>query len=223
MKQENSKPSLAQDLLRIHRVITRGLDISITRGEVFIHEGFPDATVLKGYTDYVQSLVTVLDAHHTTEDELAFPFFKEKIPDAPYSQLALEHEEMDQILVKSREILKGLDGEKGAQMLNLLVGLLRRLSAIWHRHIGVEEIHFDEAAINRIMEPEEQGRMSGMMAKHSMDMSTQPFLTVPFILYNLVPDDRAVLAGNMPPVIITQLVPVDWKVQWTPMKPFLLE
>jgi hemerythrin-like domain-containing protein len=223
MNQENSKPSLAQDLQRIHRVITRGLEISIARGEAFIHEGFPDATIRKGYTDYVQSLVTVLDAHHTTEDEIAFPMFMEKIPDAPYSQLAQEHEEMDQILEKSREMLKRLDGEKGAQMLNLLVGLLRRLSAIWHRHIGVEEIHFDEAAINRIMEPQEQGKMSGMMAKHSMDMSTQPFLTVPFILFNLVPDDRAVLAGNMPPVITGQLVPIEWKDQWAPMKPFLLE
>jgi hemerythrin-like domain-containing protein len=223
MDHENKKPSLAQDLARIHRVITRGLDVSVKRGEVFIHEGFPDDVIKKGYTEYVQSLVTVLDAHHTTEDELAFPFFMEKIPGAPYSRLAAEHDEMDQILVKLREKLKELAGDKSAQMLNLLVALLQRLSAIWHRHIGVEEIHFDEKAINRIMVPEEQGKMSGMMAKHSMDLSPQPFLTVPFILYNLTPADRAAITANMPPVLVNQLVPIDWKEQWAPMKPFLLE
>src|ERR1035438_784458 len=157
MNQGNNKPNLARDLARIHRVITRGLDISITHGERFIQEGFPDAITLKGYTDYVQSLLTVLDAHHTTEDELAFPLFMEKIPDAPYSRLADEHHEMDQILDKARETLKGLVGEKSAQMVNVLVGQLRRLSAIWHRHIDVEEIHFDEEAINSIMAPAEQG------------------------------------------------------------------
>ena len=223
MDHESKKPSLAEDLARIHRVITRGLEVSIMHGEEFIQQGFPDAGVQKGYTDYVQSLVTVLDAHHTTEDELAFPFFMEKIPDAPYSRLAAEHDEMDQILVKSGEKLKELSGEKSAQMLTLLVSLLQRLSAIWLRHIGVEEIHFDEQAINSIMGPEEQGKMSGMMAKHSMDMSPQPFLTVPFILFNLAPADRAAMTANMPPVLVNQLVPVDWKEQWAPMKPFLLD
>ena len=31
------------------------------------------------------------------------------------------------------------------------------------------------------------------------------------------------LASRMPPEMMEQLVPVAWKDQWAPMKPFLLE
>ena len=34
--------------------------------------------------------------------------------------------------------------------------------------------------------------------------------------------DRAYMAGEMPPIISQELVPVVWKDQWAPMKPFLL-
>jgi hypothetical protein len=49
------------------------------------------------------------------------------------------------------------------------------------------------------------------------------YLVVPFMLYNLEPGPRSILASRMPSEMTEQLVPVAWKDQWAPMKPFLLE
>jgi hypothetical protein len=46
---------------------------------------------------------------------------------------------------------------------------------------------------------------------------------VPFVLYNLSPDDRAVMVAAMPPNVLTELVPIAWADDWRPMKPFLLD
>jgi hypothetical protein len=46
---------------------------------------------------------------------------------------------------------------------------------------------------------------------------------VPFILYNLSAEDRAIMAQQMPPAVSQELVPIVWKEQWAPMVPFLLD
>jgi hypothetical protein len=46
---------------------------------------------------------------------------------------------------------------------------------------------------------------------------------VPFLLYNLPPEERAIFSQGMPPVVTQELVPVVWKEKWSPMKPFLLD
>ncbi len=79
MTADQNQTGLAQDLLRIHRVITRALTVTLARGAEFMQTGFPDAGLRKGYTDYTKSLAVVLDGHHVGEDEVAFPLLKEKI------------------------------------------------------------------------------------------------------------------------------------------------
>jgi hypothetical protein len=49
------------------------------------------------------------------------------------------------------------------------------------------------------------------------------YLMMSFILYNLAPEDRAVLAQGLPETVTKQLVPIDWKDKWASMKPFLLK
>jgi hypothetical protein len=56
-----------------------------------------------------------------------------------------------------------------------------------------------------------------------MAHSGPDYLVVPFVLYNLSPEQRAILAAEMPPIVTQQLVPIAWKAQWEPMSPFLLE
>jgi hypothetical protein len=46
---------------------------------------------------------------------------------------------------------------------------------------------------------------------------------MPFVLYNLPAEERAILAQKMPPIVTQQLLPVDWKEKWAPMQPFLLD
>jgi hypothetical protein len=43
------------------------------------------------------------------------------------------------------------------------------------------------------------------------------------MLYNLEGADRAHFMAVLPPEITQQLVPVVWKDEWAPMKPFLLD
>ena len=45
---------------------------------------------------------------------------------------------------------------------------------------------------------------------------------VPFILYNLAPGERALMAAGMPAAVTQQLVPGPWKEKWAVMQPFLL-
>ena len=48
-------------------------------------------------------------------------------------------------------------------------------------------------------------------------------MVLPFILYNLSAEDRAIMAQHVPPFVTQELVPGVWKGHWAPMKPFLLD
>jgi hypothetical protein len=51
---------------------------------------------------------------------------------------------------------------------------------------------------------------------------TLSIVQLPFFYFNLEPADRARLAAKMPPPLTQQLIPVDWKDAWAPMRPFFL-
>ena len=55
---EAPKPNVGTELVRIHRVITRGLQVSIAYSQSFAAEGYPDAATQEGFATYVASLVT---------------------------------------------------------------------------------------------------------------------------------------------------------------------
>ena len=84
-----SEAYIAESFQNIHDIITRGLKVSIENVKIFSHQGFIDRNKTDGYFNYVQSLTAVLKAHHLIEDEVAFPYFREKIPHAPFTALKL--------------------------------------------------------------------------------------------------------------------------------------
>ena len=86
MTQKNDEIKLAGDFLRIHRVITRGLNVCVSKGAEYLNAGYPDPDTQQGFVLYLQTLTSVLSAHHLGEDEVAFPALKLKIPDAPYDK-----------------------------------------------------------------------------------------------------------------------------------------
>ena len=223
MPEKSSSPSFAQDLLQIHRVISRGFFISVTKGVDFVQAGFPDPGMQKGYTDYTHSLATVLDAHHRVEDEIAFPTLKEKIPAVPYERLTRHHQDICALLDPAWKAVK-LVAEKGDQAdLAELVSLLRKITNIWRPHIQAEEFYFTEEALAAAVSPEEQESLKTAMAKFSQEHATPSALALPFMLFNLEGEDRAAMAASMPAVVVEELIPKGWKAQWAPMKPFLLE
>jgi len=219
---KSSKPNLAQDLLRIHMIITRGLDVSIENTERFAAEGFASRQLRGGYRDYVTALLSFISAHHLSEDEVAFPYFEERLPEVPFDRLQEEHERIEEMLERAGEQLEGFDDEL-EPALRGLGAELREIRELWHPHISIEEEHFNVERLAEMLPVEEHLRVSAEMGKLSIEHAEPTYLVVPFALYNLPAGERGTLIRNMPPKVIDELVPVVWKEKWAPMKPFLLE
>jgi hypothetical protein len=223
MLTENVLPSLGHDLVRIHKVITRGLTIGVKKGTEFMQAGFPDLAMQQGFAIYTRSLTIVLDAHHLAEDEVAFPALQKKLPLAPYERLSATHKEIEALLAPASQAVTDLAGPDAGASLGLLVDGLRKITALWAPHIRMEESLFSVAALSEVMAPEEQARLSGAMGKHSQEHAAPPYLALPFVLFNLAGEDRASIAATLPGTVMDDLIMKAWKDQWAPMKPFLLE
>ena len=165
----------------------------------------------------------ILSAHHLGEDEIAFPALKEKLPAAPYGRLAEDHKIIEAALTPVRESIPEVAGANPAGGLGVVMDNLRKVLAIWTPHMRKEETSFAEKAIGEVMTPDEQGKLSGSMAKLSQEHAGPPFLVLPFVLFNLAGADREAMAATLPEVVIKQLLPIDWKEQWSAMRPFLLD
>ena len=215
--------SLAKDLIRIHKVITRSINVSLGKGKEYVQVGFPTSGMQQGYSSYIHCLTSILDSHHTSEDEIAFPAFRKVLPLAPYAQLTAEHHQVEKLLAKAPPWIEKLTSDKYEDALRSLVNFLEDLSRLWFPHIQVEEEYFSEAVLNAVLNPEEQGRISAATGQHSQEHSGPPYWVVPFVLYNLEHDERAVMASSFPPEIMDVLIPKVWKDQWAPMKPYLLD
>jgi hypothetical protein len=220
---EHGAPNIAEDLLCIHAIITRGLNVSMERGRSFAKDGYPDASAREGFIAYVGSLLSVLTAHHLTETELFFPYFRDKLPDAPIDLLNAQHRDLEPVLHQAKEARDetAADARAGAA-LDRLNNLLGQIDEFWHPHIRIEEDHFSVDLVGTLCDAKEHERLALAAMKHSQEHSGPDYLVVPFLLHNLPPDRRAIFARGMPPVVTQQLVPVVWKEKWEPMRPFLL-
>jgi hemerythrin-like domain-containing protein len=221
---EPSQPNVAADLVRIHSVVTRGLKVSLERSRAFAHDGFPDDTTRQGFVDYVQSLVSVLNAHHLMEDELAFPYLRDLLPDAPFDLLSEQHQQMVPILEKVKvasEVVAVEEPDSGS--LNDLNRALTEIADLWQPHIQIEEEQFSVEKGAELISVDEHIRLAQTFAKYSQEHTDPDYLVLPFILYNLAARDRAIMAGAMPPMVTQELVPQVWKEKWAPMQPFLLD
>jgi hypothetical protein len=222
---EKNQPNVAADLIRIHAIVTRGLRVGIERSQAFAQDGFPDASTREGFVSYVQTLVAVLHGHHLAEDELGFPRLRERLPDVPYDTLMAEHQQMIPILgeIKDAAGRVAADPQVGPALTELKQALTK-MSDLWHPHIQTEEDHFSVEVGAELFSIEEHIELGQAFAKHSQEHATGPdYLMVPFMLFNLSAEDRAILSQAMPPIITQELVPVAWKEKWAPMAPFLLD
>ena len=219
----SKQPNIASGLLHIHHVITRGLNVSLAKSEEFAQHGFPDSSLRNGFANYVRALVAVLRAHHLTEDELAFPYFRAKIPNAPFDALEAEHHALEPLLPQIESLAGKIESESQAgPVLRELSQLLRRLDDVWHQHIQKEEEYFPEAVLAKLISPEEHIRLLQEFGTHSQQIAKPDYLVVPFLLYNLEEEERKEFSRPLPAMLLEQLVPVAWKDQWATMRPFLL-
>jgi hypothetical protein len=221
---ETGKPNIGADLLRIHRVITRGIQVSLQHSAGFAQEGFPGAAAQEGFLLYLRALRGVLDAHHLGEEEVTFPVMREKMPGIPYEKLLADHRAIVEGLEKLDKAAAAVAGGAGSgDSLIELDGVLAGLSRLWYPHIAIEEVLWSPEAIAALLSDEENLDLGRKTSESSQKHLHAPAVELPFVLYNLEPEDRAVMAQAMPPAVTQQLVPVAWRDQWAPMKPFLLE
>jgi hypothetical protein len=219
-----SQPNVAEGMLAIHRAVTRGLQVAVENAWRFENNNFPDETTQAGYFNYIRALASVLHSHHLTEDDLAFPYFKVLLPEMPVEQLSAQHQEMIPLLDAVQAALAQCEAAGGAPgELQALSTSLEKLNSLWLPHIAIEEEHFTVQRVGALLPVQEQVRLLQEFGKHTETHSGPPYLTVPFILYNLSQEMRAVMARGMPEEVTSHLVPVVWKEHWASMKPFLLD
>lgn len=213
---EQQGPNIGVALMNIHRAITRGLAVSLERSQAFAEGGFPDKATEAGFWTYVQTFEFVTHGHHLTEDDLFFPYLRDRLPDAGFDALIADH-------VTIAAILGDIAAAREAGSLEALRRALTKLDQAWHPHRSKEEMTFSPEVAAEIMTPPEHIEMGQKAAAHSQEHGGPAPLVIPFVLYNLEPDDRASMVAAYPPEIPNHLVPVVWKDQWAPMKPFLLD
>jgi len=85
------EPGLAKSLITIHKVVTRGIEVTKGHSKSFADEGLSDASLRSGFVSYVRVFVSITHAHHLTEDEVIFPYFRERIREAPFDLLIAQH------------------------------------------------------------------------------------------------------------------------------------
>ncbi len=219
---EKQESNIAVNFFIIHNIITRGLKVSIESVQGVIQRGFPDEGSREGYFNYIRALASVLTAHHLTEDEIAFPYFREKLPDAPFDMLIDWHQMMVRVLedIKSAAEKCEKNDQPETELKNLEYELTR-LNDMWHPHIQTETDEFISKA-DAMIPVEEQIRLVRLFGEHGQRLALPPYLTIPFMLYNLSLEDRKVFSRGMPAEIIQNLVPIVWKEKWASMTPYLL-
>ncbi len=215
--------NLARDLLIIHRIATRAIQVGLDHSRRFADSGFPDGSMREGFYNYVRSMSTLLHSHHTGEDHITFPELRVRVPTAPVDQLCEEHEQMQAVLSQIDILLDGAaDGQNDRESLSGISAQMEQLSAIWARHIPLEEEVLTAKKIRAVFKEYEEAEMGRKLSEHGLQTSQPDYLLMPFMLYNLSPEDREQWSKLLPPVVTQQLVPIVWKDKWTSMEPFLL-
>jgi hemerythrin-like domain-containing protein len=216
-------PGLANGLITIHKVITRGIEVTKGHSQSFVREGLSDVALRAGFVSYVRVFVSVTHAHHLTEDEVIFPYFRERMREAAFDLLIAQHRAIAALLDEVKAATDDIEaGHQAEDPFSRISRAAAGLAEIWHPHIADEERIFSSEGLGAVAALDEQLTVARLAAEHGMKHSGPDYLAVPFVLYNLSPKDRAAMAEGMPPVVVQQLVPVAWKDKWEPMSPFLL-
>ncbi len=214
--------NVAVSFFNIHNVITRGLRVSLESVRRVLQRGIQGEESREGFFNFIRAHTSVMNAHHLTEDEIVFPYFRDKLPEAPFDSLTYYHHVMVLIL---DEINLALDRSNNKDQLEIelrnIEKALARLNEDWPYHIQPETDEFINKA-DALIPVEEQLRLVRLFAEHDLKNAMPLHLTVPFMLYNLPLEDRMVFSQGMPAEVVQKLVPVDWKPKWESMRPYLL-
>ena len=208
---------VVEGLLRIHKIISRGLSISIQKcDEYLVKQGIPSGEAT-GFSMYVSTLKWITHSHHLSEDDIVFPYFKDLI-EAPYNLLKDDHNTMARILDSLDQCLL----EVPSSGVDKLREVLDEFNKLWEPHIKIEEENFTPEKLQAVIGMEEQVKLVEKLGEHGIKYSGPGPLALPFLFYNLEGRDREDIMKPIPWFAKKVLVPIIWRSQWKPMNPFFL-
>ncbi len=211
-------PNAGNDLLRIHKVITRALEVSLQHNQsTHVGEGLQ-----QGFAMYVRVLTIMLHSHHAGEDELSFPFWRTRLPSGPFDTLSEQHRQMISHLERIDHWLGMGAAAWQPDALSDLQHTLTDLQTLWQTHIDMEEATIGPENSRQYLTPAENEQLVRQLAEHGQAHAQPGELVMPFVVYNLSGADRAEFVRLLPPVMTQQLIPIVWKAAWAPMTSFLL-
>jgi hypothetical protein len=215
---DEQTPNSGRDLLRIHRAITRAIQVCLQNSQ----GGGPVELQRPGFSLYIRTLTILLHAHHDGEEQVSFPFWQERLPTGPFDILRAQHGQITHALTRIERWLETntVSWQEGAARTLSLE--MVNLQTLWVKHITLEEATMGPENANRMLTAAENEQLARQLAEHGQAHSQPGELVMPFILFNLSITDQAEFAKTLPPAVTQQLIPFAWKETWAPMIPFLL-
>jgi hypothetical protein len=218
-----STSTLAQDLIRIHRIITRALNTDTVKGVEYLQSGFPSDDEMLGYGKYNHCLMSVLSSHLQSEDLIAFRVFRKWLPLAPYEQMTAEHHRIEALMSLIPGVIKDISSDSPMYGLRVLILILRKISKLWSAHSELEEGYFSDTAITAAINEELQLEIDDAVSKLRLESTSPPYWVVPFLLYPIEQPDRTSITVNHPSQILVDLLQHRWAYEWSPSEPIVLE
>lgn len=218
----NMKASLADGLIGIHKVITRGFTITRNTLQNIEKQTPSDPHPFNGFLDYLRSFVTLIHSHHSAEDKIVFPIFRNKAMEAPYGLLAKGHVKMETMINQIKPLIETLaENKQDTVTIKKVQILIQEFNDLWDPHIQIEECRFSENTMGTHISIQEQQQIAMEIGQHMAKTANPNYLVIPFVFYNLTESDRKLMQPFLPPNIISLLT--TWKDHWAPMQPFLLD
>jgi hemerythrin-like domain-containing protein len=113
----------------------------------------------------------MLHDHHLGEDEFVFPYFQERLLDAPFDVLIAHHHEMESLLEDIQAACDTLAGNgQGAEASQALHGVLTRLSALWQPHIQLEEAQLTREALDTLWDAQEEAQFGKAISEYMQQL-----------------------------------------------------
>ena len=155
-------PNVGNDLLRIHKVITRALNVSLqkSQGTDLVESHW------EGFATYVRALTILLDAHHAGEDELSFPFWRIRLPNGPFDELGEHHRRMITYLDQIERWLEAGSTAWQSDALSQLHQTLTELLDLWQTHIALEEATIGPESSRQYLTSAENEQLDRQLAEH---------------------------------------------------------
>jgi hemerythrin-like domain-containing protein len=180
-------------------------------------------SLTEGLINYLRSLLSLFHSHHLVEDDLIFPYFKANQLAAPYEIMNEQHQALLPVLDNFEKSIDNWASDwKNPQFVANLKETLQQLQKLWTPHFQLEEEYLCEDKISSLISDQEQVKLAHEFGEYAAKHIEKDYLVIPFILYNLPPEERTLMAKVFPPIVSEQLVPYEWRDKWESMSPFFL-